>query len=547
MIRDGRRTRLTARRGFAAAAFSLPELMIALVILGLGMLIIAAALPAGLHYTAETTAVSTGASASDYAMSVVSQRLRLSRKLAEMRTVGNTVVPISGRRLDPIFRPRIPAGALPPFGEYQHLVARLTAPAGTVNYAIAYDLATRGTGVQSGSDAAKPAQDWEPLIKVRPLVGLNVNPDLGGGGATGQYGQVVENPEEYIRSWLREMAARNLIIAGSENMITEVDLPEDNRWSGGSPDGRVSLTVNPALPPTIRVFPPLPQSRYDVDAYFNELNSSWNGMQLLSFGDQRIGPPYLDASANEINRMAASRFAWTVFYRRISFLPGSDSGLYELIVVVTRRPSERHFYVASDPTSADISAPVVRPVSIAGPAGVEPRLFPQPWLVVFDPSKPLPLAPANAYATDPAGNVFGDRHLRADFAPPSRLVFYCRPDVGRLLPKGAQFFPAVNDETINGSPSSAVGEMAGFTPRATRELPIFEVVDRPDDTTVVVAFNGFYPWVVRNNPWTPDVDESWRWPVWVIPPVLDKEGSLDRKSPIVSVLRRVVRIPEIRN
>ncbi|QOJ15568.1 MAG: prepilin-type N-terminal cleavage/methylation domain-containing protein [Planctomycetia bacterium] len=545
MHRDGRRTRPTARRRFASAAFSLPELMIALVILGLGMLIIAAALPAGLHYTAETTAASTGASASDYAMSVVTQRLRLSKRLAEMRTVGNTVVPVSGRRLDPIFRPRIPAGLLPPFGAYQHLAARLSAAPGNTSRAEPYDLATIPSSVNPAD--VKPLADWESLIKVRPMIGLNVNPNLGGGGASGQYGQVVENTEEYIRSWLREMVARNLVVTGSESMITEVDLAEDNRWSGGSPDGRVSLTVNPALPSTVRVFPPLPQGRYDVAAYFNELNSSWSATQLLPFGDQRVGPPYLDASAAEMNRIAASRFAWTVLYRRISYLPGSDPGLYELIVVVTRRPSERHFYVASDPTSADISAPVVRPVSIAGPAGVEPRLFPQPWLMVFDPSKPLPLAPANAYATDPAGNIFGDRHLRSDFAPPSRLVFYCRPDVGKLLPKGALFFPAVNDETINGSPSSTVGELAGFTPRATRELPIFEVVDRPDDTTVMVAFNGFYPWVVRNNPWTPDVDESWRWPVWVIPPVQGPDGGLDRKSPVVSVLRRVVRIPELRN
>lgn len=84
----------------------------------------------------------------------------------------------------------------------------------------------------------------------------------------------------------------------------------------------------------------------------------------------------------------------------------------------------------------------------------------------------------------------------------------------------------------------------GFGPPAPTTLPIYEVVDRPDATTVVVKFNGFYP---RKGADTPAPGE---WPVWVIPPAFEEVDGNNRpvfgkRSPILAVARRYIRLREI--
>ncbi|HRT42642.1 MAG TPA: prepilin-type N-terminal cleavage/methylation domain-containing protein, partial [Phycisphaerae bacterium] len=60
-------------------AFSLAEMMIALVILGFGLLVIGAALPVGLQYERDMIDRATGQAAAEYALDVIEQRIRLVR------------------------------------------------------------------------------------------------------------------------------------------------------------------------------------------------------------------------------------------------------------------------------------------------------------------------------------------------------------------------------------------------------------------------------------------------------------------------------------
>ena len=80
---------------------------------------------------------------------------------------------------------------------------------------------------------------------------------------------------------------------------------------------------------------------------------------------------------------------------------------------------------------------------------------------------------------------------------------------------------------------------------AEQEQPIYDVVERPDDTTVIVRNNGFYPWVASGNP-----SHTQAWPVWVIPPAFVERDSTgqpvyERTSPILKVIRRTVTLREI--
>jgi hypothetical protein len=86
-------------------------------------------------------------------------------------------------------------------------------------------------------------------------------------------------------------------------------------------------------------------------------------------------------------------------------------------------------------------------------------------------------------------------------------------------------------------------------------LPIYEVIERPDATTVVTKFNGYYPMKgdttnlpgIFNAPVAPI-----EWPVWVIPPAYEELDSSSPRQPvfpnrstIVAVARRYVRLREI--
>jgi hypothetical protein len=120
-------SRVKLRHSAAAPAFSLAEMMIALVILGFGLLVIGAALPVGLKYTRDTIERGTGEAAAEYALDVLERCIRLRRDLKASATA--------------------------------------TAPA----YYSDLFVPRRDTTV-TPERRTFPDHDYEPLIKVRPFV-----------------------------------------------------------------------------------------------------------------------------------------------------------------------------------------------------------------------------------------------------------------------------------------------------------------------------------------------------------------------------------------
>jgi len=462
----------------ARSAFSLAELMIAIVILGLGLLFIAAALPVGLSYTRDTLDLAAGEAASEYALDTVEQSLRTSGSLVYTAAGGTEY------RLDNLFHPRDNTGNLEP--------------------------------------------GHEPLIKVRPLIASNVDATPGV-SPTREFGDL---GEELIRMWL-----------GASIDLSEVDY---------GPASLRSLFQNPVLASVARVYPPVspiaPFRQYD---FFNDLPNYRMYLTRNAALPTGVAPP-------ERGKALDRRVVWTAFYRRVSYDPGpdltlgnaddaSDPLLYEVIVVVVRRPSVNHRFPRQDARSP-LNIP--RAVS-ADPLGIGlDRLAPTPWLVTFDVSVaagvalPLLNEPAD-YVT-----ILGPPDDRVLQPPPPTGFFIERPTLtfrctlppsgqvglGALLPVGSIFIPAVNWWN---------GRGPGFVPHAPDALPIYEVVDRPDDTTVIVKNNGFYPWVNVLGGQT-----AAHWPVWVIPPAFRERDStgqpvFERRSPILAVARRYIRLREI--
>lgn len=465
----GRMTRL--RFGRAAPgfyrAFSLPELMIALVILALGLLIIAAALPVGLTYTQESVNLTNAEVAGEYALDSIEQYLQL-------WDLGTTVA-YNADVLNPIFRP---------------------------------------------NDGTNYLTKYEPIIKVRPLVVSNLEPRRSGGTFTAVYDT---EGEKIITNWLAPYGVQP---ADSK----EIDY---RLFAGIITDQDIALSI------VSRAYPPLqnPQRRFPSDWLAN--SSGWYA-----------SPPVSNA---ELDQALTRQVLWTAFYRRVSYnqpgpdlapatgddIPG-DPQLYEVIVVVVRRPSERHrFALQKVPSSFD--DPVAE--TVATSSGLD-RIAPVPWLVAFDSSRAdaLPQQPIMPYT----GTGEDPRIPSPNYAPRSQLIFKCKPNVGRLLPVGSVFIPARND-VMPDHYHPLLQRNAGFAPYDPHALPIFTVVERPDDTTVVVDNNGVYPWLTPSGS-APD-DNAIAWPIWVIPPAHVERDStnspiFDSRTCVIGVSRRYVRLPE---
>ncbi|MBU0637944.1 MAG: prepilin-type N-terminal cleavage/methylation domain-containing protein [Planctomycetes bacterium] len=442
-------------------AFSLAEMMIALVILGFGLLIIGAALPVGLTYTRDSIDMATGEAAAEYGMDEVDRCIRLSRTAYR----------------DNVFRPR--------------------------------------------QNATGTLVSWEPVIKVRPLVAANVVRPVAGGAWTVR----ADPAEEMIRQWLATFTATP--------PQEEVDFPIGFDIPPG--DGVFdSLFHHPTLSAVARVYPPVtPDDVFSTSGFFAS----------------QYDPNAARISTPEMEEAVDRRVSWTAFYRRAdasSHKGSGDSTLYEVLVVAVRRPTTQHLFelpsaialaTGFDPDETALaggSDVLAKRAYAAGPAAVAPV----PWLVTF---KELPVPPF--FRTDVL-----ERTLTGPDLP--TVTFKCRASRERttnmfeafsdLLPVGALIIPAVNDVAPN--LGAWGGQMAGFVPNAPDTLPIYEVIDRPDLTTVVVKSNGFYPWVNDGNPL--------RWPVWVIPPTFkerDTAGNprFEDRSPILAVTRRYIRFPEI--
>jgi hypothetical protein len=284
--------------------------------------------------------------------------------------------------------------------------------------------------------------------------------------------------------------------------------------------------LRPALPGTATVYPPIStaDTRFPTD--------------YLGYGYS--GPSYgTTPVAQADGRKALDRLiGWTAFYRRVSYAPGSDPSLYELIVVVTRRPTVNHrFAVPTLGSKKKFAGPLGRDASSELVAAAYDSSAPVPWWVTF---AGLPGPPGGFPETEGFFPDFGASD------PPATLTFRCNDADYGLFPPGTVFIPARNDD----APNAIESEQAevGFGPPAPQSLPIYKVVDRvrvnsqPYDE-VVVEYNGYYP---RKYQSTPNPVE---WPVWVIPPSFDERAGgvpvFDDESPVLTVGRRYVRAREI--
>lgn len=518
------------------AAFSLPELMIALGILGLGLLIIAAALPVGLVYNRESIDRNTGDVAADYAAGLLEQSLRTSRKFVRWDTTTNGPLLPTDRRLDPIFRPRslfdstgngYPEDALPTADQ---------------------------------SDVFPFRQHYEPIVKVRPLIMMNVDTDV---APSNNAVSEPDDGEELIADWLQ------WVHNGLDLDRREVDFRFGDTQFGFSP----ALWWFPAMPVQARVFPAIPPTVLPGESRtlrFTPENPPPFDVPL------RSDDTWAAARTGELVKLRQQRFSWVAFYRRVGYdvpdptAPGggeyasanavrTDPLLYEIITLVCRRPSDAHVFVRQDRSNsltARIANPRPLPPNVLGMAGSgEHRLAPVPWLVTFtelpqySPNGALPpSAMSGGYVADP------DRLANPNAPRPANLVFKCSAGVSELLPVGSIFIPAVNDHFPNrGAIVAPVGlgaqanqtRAAGFVPHSPTALPIFRVKERPDDQTVIVENEGLYPWV---NPSISPANQPEHWPVWVIPPAATLEGNntvFENRSSVVGVARRFVRLPEI--
>jgi len=481
--------------------------MIALALLGLGLLVIGGALPIGARYLEESANLATGEAAVQYGLDLMEQALVLRRQVLDPVNP-NWSAP---RWETPIFVPRETEGA----ADY----------------------------------------GWEPIIKVRPLpVDYVLFPQ--------SLPQDWMNwPEGQIASWLGP-------------------LNDQYRWKETCPAAGDAAFVRPPLPMTALVFPPLAdQGPWDRGGNF--------------FDGPYARPLRCDPTV-WAQRLGERRVSWVGFYRRVAYGPGSDPRLYELIVFAVRRPTEAHRFPAQTVTrgmglsvaargggnqagdgasagrvsmAGDAAAATERRDAVgatdgvvvggvalrAGGGGADAEkdglysdagtmgggttllgsyngtdvVTPLPWLVTFTALPQPPLG------FDLDGHPLGNSPT---------LNFRIDSSISGLFPVGTLFLPARNDDEPGSAPQES--QRVGLGPPAPTALPLYKVVGRPDDTTVVVENNGFFP--RRGNDQTPLPGQ---WPVWVIPPAFaEKSGNVpifDGKSPVLSVGRRYVRLREV--
>ena len=531
--RTGRKVYRTGR-----PAFSLVELMIALIILGFGLLVVGAALPVGLTITRETTEAAVGEAAGKYGMVVVERSMRLAGAFGKP----NATPPILVRPdIDSVFRPRVQV--------------------------------TSGVPPLVGELAPQPAPgfDFEPFVKVRPLISLNFNAKLPLGL---RMQRIPDRGEELIRAWL--------LGTGRPTLSTEVDFPLIPPFDDVNGDGILDSRVfNPVLSAIARTYPPVSSVTrlYPGDFFNNGTNPQY---RVTPLAEQEL----------EMRKALDRTIGWTAFYRRVSYAEGSDPNLYEIIVIATRRPGRDFRFAVQDesaplgarwgpqppmgggsgsqqgeqavavPDSGEAKAPGMgaNPDGNAGrlAAGgdasggtiaravastVEGSAAPSPWLVLFTELPP----PPDLVPDDP------NRAVDPLFEEAATLSFKCTASVGALLPVGSIFIPAVNDDRPGSIPGqvyvSAVPgvQISGFVPHSPTILPFYKVVERPDLTTVIVKNPGVYPWVNDLIATTP---LSQHWPVWVIPPSFKEHDSYGRpifenRSSVLSVTRRYIRLREI--
>lgn len=458
-------------------AFSLAEMMIALVILGFGLVVVGAALPIGLRYSQQSADLVVGEQAGEEALETVAGRLCLRKNEQPAAILGTP-------RMDPVFRPR--RGDLTGFLDVQ--------------------------------------SDWEPRIKVRPVLAETINLNQANQTSMAQAILTTQN-----------VAALDQIVLCSEGLLSAwVDYagaippplysqPLEYDLRRVAPVLNVAALSYPAAESYELAANPAPYSA----ASFNYIDY-WTNAQSW----YKLAPAQAALLYGEVSKLRQRRTTFAAFYRRVDYgnagpdgyksaddVPGDDS-LYEIIVVVMRRPTEKHrFAVYRFPSLSWTNFSGVH--DRAGGVPVD-SLTPVPILATFIGALPPtgPLAPGPADFALP----LNERVLNPNYTAPPSLTFSASSFVGEMLPPGAVFIPAVNDDVPDAlnNPGAAVGPLpplgpvrhAGFIPHAPKECPVFRVRERRKlangDYEVVVDNNGFLPWSFTRG--------ANEWPVWIVPP-----------------------------
>ena len=547
-------------------AFSLAELMIALVILGLGLLFIAAALPVGLEYTRQTVDLATSDAAGDYAVQQLDINLRTSLNLSDA-TIGAGTSGNFRLRLDTIERPR----------DYD-----------TVNFAWPPTAAVTSLPMRL-------LPSYEPVFKVRPFSMGNISMSTITGNPHNKGVPITDDPESLINRYLiwgfttfRPGVTLNF---NSQDWWLEAGIP----FRISSALQTYSLVNHPVLSGLARVYPPIEPlaPNAETGAGFSVTDfykiSPGTGVAYHPYKSRKANWSDLEPLYQEHIKAIDQRIVWTAFYRRIDYRskPGADNTYYnpnlvygnrstddvadaplqyEIIYVIAERPTVNHRFPMQNDLAGSGINPFQQPQALVPPtSGVNnapvgaDRLAPTPWLVTFTQ---IPLPNASDYTYIPARPrqstlQYCERIFKNTYNPPSTLTFKCNRKVGALLPPGSIFIPALNDQCY---PMTAIEsgmppapwmpyQQVGFVPSAPNTIPIYEVLERieeprtPNETTLIVKNPGYVPWL--NSGLNPN-----NWPVWVIPPAFSQRDRNDQpifepKSPILKIVRRTVTLPEI--
>jgi prepilin-type N-terminal cleavage/methylation domain-containing protein len=383
-----------------------------------------------------------------------------------------------------------------------------------------------GLFVPRQSDPADPSYpqlagefipDYEPVIKVRPLFTRSIGAPASGGVWTQDTGFDGVRVESLVR----------FALLGNDTGISaqEHDPPGQMFVLNGAWMSWAIPSVATVYPPVTPDWSPAGTTQYLPD-YF--LANDVNKYTVWGVGQ-------------ETRKVQDSLISWTAFYRRVSYddpnTPTIDEGdptLYEFIAVAVRRPSLKHRFPLQNAADGGMS-------TFGAPT--EATLAPVPWLVTFDLNARLP-APPNGF-NDNGVPLDGDNFPMPLGQTPATITFSCTWAVSGLFPVGSIFIPARNDVAPS-HPDLFGAVPINFGPPAPTTLPIYEVVQRPNDTTVVVRYNGYYP---RQGTGTTATPAPEQWPVWVIPPAFEELSGgypvFPDRSPILAVARRYVRLREL--
>lgn len=562
-------------RSVAVRAFSLAEMMVALIILGFGLLVIGAALPIGYRYTQQSTDLANGEVAVEGMLDQLEQYLRMS--FAD--TFDGAA---AGARpcIDPIARPR-----------------------------------QEWTGVRPVTIVPVPASEprdwWEPRIKVWPLLPevLDFNADMSSAGAISSSMLTSRDPAAYdpvrnmtlgmARQWLSTQpfvivnrAADAMFVAGpnpGDNFPVYLEAADANRTLPGVPLGMLTFPpIETGLDPALGTGSLM---RMGAPYWtFDRPSSGFGG------GGNTAG---VTAFAGQLAKMKDRRVTFAVFYRRVDYgdpganqLPGTigtvgpgddnigDPTVYELIVVAMRRPTNQHRYPVYDiaaaagsafnPATPNYSPPMA---TISGRSASSP--VPIPMLVSFLPNKGGGDWVLDQVTSSPPPpplfiNV-SDRVLNTPTHSPETITVRASEWVGAMMPEGTVFIPAVNDDWADSlnpilAPTASVvaqaaaripARLAGFLPHSPQTLPIYTVKERrlvnsvqPAHYLITFDCHGVYPWADPTLPGASTYGPGPAdWPVWIIPPAyveLDRNGRpvFDSSATVLSVGRRIVRLSQ---